>query len=215
MKTTTQNQLAFISKITLIATFILATFTSVSAQENLIPETKSNPSLLNVGINSSVSGNSFGVYRTVFASINIGNKFELSTGASFNKRDFRFTGLQSRLAYYFLRPDNSFSGKTSLYGLLVIDNHINQSFSKGWVETEKWVNRKTNDAGTNYNEIRFKGIEAALGFGVSHSVKRLTFNLNIGLTVHRVERINHQHTKLYFQQTGSGLHLSTGIKFAL
>lgn len=184
----------------------------LSAQANT---TNRAPLLNDITVNTSLSGNGFGVHYTPMAGFRINNRMTLSAGPMLRMKKSTMAGWIGHFRFNLLNPDKSFSNKTTLYLFACHKIITNQHFSENWVETEKWISRKETII-TDFEDISFKGFESALGFGVTHNfTERLSLGMELGLSVYKVSRNNYQNIHLYHQSKDLNNQFSLVIRLNL
>ncbi|MFI5204521.1 MAG: hypothetical protein ACHQF2_08505 [Flavobacteriales bacterium] len=185
-------------------------------QEKEIPAEKQPSFAITVGVNSLVSANCMGLQYNPYAGVRIGKRTEVLAGAAFNKSEKRLTGFNGRITCAVLLPENSFSGKASLYNFVMVERHTNQRFSPKWTGIEEWVARTGEYNAFDFSSIHFTGWQTVVGFGTGRDfIHGISANFNLGFSCYWMKQTNFQHVPVYYQPKGIALHLSMGLKWSI
>ncbi|MDQ3112348.1 MAG: hypothetical protein M3R17_20905 [Bacteroidota bacterium] len=174
--------------------------------------------LKEIMLNSFLSGNSFGVQRSISAGFLIGKRLEISGGPTFSRGFQKNTGEVMSVRYYVVRDHESYSGKLRLSSTFTLQRMHNQSLSQNaiYLEQQMAFNMK-NDESTSFATLRYKGWEATAGIGSSY---RFNFGMilrgEIGLSYYATTITNDNTTlHAFHDESGTSLRLGFGIGWAL
>lgn len=168
---------------------------------------------ISAGVQSLISANCFGIQYNPYTSIRIGKRTECTLGLLINKNEKRFTGFSSRFSCAILLPENSWSGKSTIYNFISVQRHTSQGFSTKWTDTEAWIARTGDFSGFNFGSLRFKGWQTVVGFGSARYITPwLSVHLTLGFCCFWNDQTNYENVPLYYEKKGMGLHMSSGIK---
>ena len=120
-------------------------------------------------LNSFVSGNSFGIQRNPAVGILIGKRFGLSGGPSYNRGFQKNTGAMISARYFIVKDNESYCGHFRLTAVMTFHRMLNQSLTKNVIAVEQQMAfNMNNDESADFNELRYKGWEAAAGIGLAY-----------------------------------------------
>ena len=120
-------------------------------------------------LNSTISGNGFGVQRNPALGVSIGKRLVVCAGPVFDREFRKNTGALISSRYFLVRDEESYSGHFRLSAVVSLQQMYNQSLSENAVMREQMAafNMK-NDESARFSELRYKGWEASAGFGCSY-----------------------------------------------
>ncbi len=194
-----------------VAFCLLLLATTSSAQ------TKKTIRFSEIMLNSSVSGNSFGVQRNPAVGITIGKRFGLSAGPTYNRGFQKNTGAMISARYFMVSDNESYGGHFRLAAVMSLHRMINQSLTKDVValEQEMAFNMK-NDEAASFDEMRYKGWEAAAGIGLAYRCHfGLMIRAEVALCYNKVDKQSGFDINSFHEENGSSLRLGFGIGWAV
>lgn len=175
------------------------------------PEDRSKV-VLTVNNTLQVNGNGFGFRYLPSVGMNINNSIEIWAGPSLKASKPYLTGFCAGYSQTLLKPENSFSGRTSLKYFVTFERSVKQYFSKNQNELEQFIGRRAGYENYDFKQIRFKGYDMTAGFVIGHHFDtKKSIHFDFGISVYGNKKTNHQDLKLYYQN--KGMVLSFGISF--
>ena len=168
-------------------------------------------------LNSTVSGNGFGVQRNPALGVSIGKRLVICAGPVFD-RDFRKnTGALISSRYFLVRDDESYNGHFRLSAILSLQRMHNQSLSPNALACEQMeaFNMK-NDESARFSELRYKGWEASAGVGCSYQFGfGMILRADVGMCYFNTTQQTHQEINSFRDENSSSLRLGLGIGWTL
>jgi hypothetical protein len=173
--------------------------------------------LQEISLNSTISGNSFGVQRNISAGFLIGRRLQLSAGPVFDRGFRKNTGVLLNASYFLVQSYESYNGHFKLSAVVTLERLYNQSLCKNIVTLEERMafNMK-NDESTDFSSMRYKGWEASAGIGCAY---RFGFGMilrgDIGLSFYTTSHGTIPGLDVFHDETGTSLRLGFGIGWSL
>lgn len=165
---------------------------------------------------TSLSGIGFGLRFSPMAGFSINKKTSVSLGPVLKVEKPHYSGYLIKARYMAMKADDSFSGSTFLYFFGSFEKMKNQYFSDKWNSIEVLTSRHTKNRDFDFKDVKFDGYEIAGGFAIGHQLnKRLSLNMEFGVSIYKTKRLNYETIKLYHQPKGFTMHLGLTMRYNL
>lgn len=168
-------------------------------------------------LNSTISGNGFGVQRNPALGISIGKRLVICAGPVFDREFRKNTGALISSRYFLVREGESYNGHLRLSATLSLQQMHNQSLSINAVMREQMeaFNMK-NDESARFSELRYKGWEASAGFGCSYQFGfGMILRADVGVCYFTTTQQTHREITSFREANSSSLRLGLGIGWTL
>lgn len=174
---------------------------------------KTTVRLHNIWLNSSISGNSFGVQRNPSIDLLIGQRLMIGGGPVFDRSFSKNTGALFLAKYYLVSDQDSYNGHFRLTAVASLQRMHNQSLTKDVLELEKrMANTMRNDEAAGFCEMRYNGWEASTGVGLSYRFYcGMVVRTEVGLCYYTTERTSCPELKSFHDESGTSLRLAFGL----
>jgi hypothetical protein len=201
-----------------LAKKIMAVLPLLTAMNTLVAQPAKFPVRLDdVILNSTISGNGFGVQRIPTLSVVIGKRFAVCAGPVFD-RDFRKnTGALLSSRYFLVNENESYNGHFRLSANLSFREMYHQRLSGNALAREQMeaFNMKNGES-AQFCELRYNGWEASAGFGCSyHFGFGMIVCAEAGVCYFHTVQQTHCEINSFRDENSSSLCLGFGIGWSL
>ena len=173
--------------------------------------------LNDVMLNSSLSGNGFGVQRIPTLSVSIGNRLAVSAGPVFDRNFGKMTGACFGFRYFLVNENESYNGHFRLSALVSLQQMNHQQLSENALAREQMAAfDMKNDESAQFCELRYKGWEASAGFACAyHFGFGMILRAEAGVCYFHTIQQTHCEINSFRDESASSLRIGFGIGWSL